>query len=93
MSFFTAFKDLIFSPDKDIVAVLLAAGLATMGWMHAASAARSLSRKQHTINVMLSASMDKNLTAALDLFAFHAALFLVSHPWYVKPIIAMTCPW
>ena len=34
-------------------AILIAAGLATVGWVYTARRARSLARKQHTINVIL----------------------------------------
>lgn len=35
------------------IAILIGAGLATIGWIYTARRARSLARKQHTINVIL----------------------------------------
>lgn len=35
------------------IAILIAAGLATTGWLYTARRARTLARKQHTINVIL----------------------------------------
>ena len=42
------------------IAVLVSAGLATTGWLYTARRARMLSRKQHTVNVMLQASFNKD---------------------------------
>lgn len=50
-------------------AVLIGAGLATCGWLYTARRQRSLSRKQHTINVMLQASLNKEMRDALGAVA------------------------
>jgi hypothetical protein len=47
------------------VAILVAAFFATLGWLYAARRARSLSRKQHTINVLLQALFVKDYQEAL----------------------------
>jgi hypothetical protein len=39
---------------------LIAAGLATCGWLYAARRARTLSRKQHTITVLLQANFNQD---------------------------------
>ena len=41
------------------VAILIAAALATTGWLYAARRARSLSRKQHTVSVLMQANMNE----------------------------------
>jgi Domain of unknown function (DUF4760) len=41
------------------VAILVAAGFATAGWLYTARRARSLSRKHHTINVLLTANLNE----------------------------------
>ena len=41
------------------IAALIAASLATTGWLYTARRARTLSRKQHTVTVMLQASFSK----------------------------------
>jgi hypothetical protein len=46
-------------------AVLVGAGLATTGWIYTARRARALSRKQHTVNVMLQATFNKDFQAAM----------------------------
>jgi hypothetical protein len=48
-------------------AILIGAALATCGWLYGARRARSLSRKQHTINVMLQANLNKEFRAAQKL--------------------------
>jgi hypothetical protein len=50
-------------------AVLIGAGLATCGWLYSARRARTLSRKQHTVNVMLQASFNEDFRASIDLIA------------------------
>jgi hypothetical protein len=51
------------------IAALIAAGLATTGWLYTARRARTLARKQHTVNVMLQASLNKDFLAARNLIA------------------------
>jgi hypothetical protein len=46
-------------------AALVGAGLATCGWLYTARRARTLSRKQHTVSVMLQASLNKEFRDAL----------------------------
>ena len=46
-------------------AALVGATLATCGWLYAARRARTLSRKQHTVTVMLQASLNKEFREAL----------------------------
>lgn len=46
------------------IAALIGAGLATCGWLYTARRARSLAKKQHTVNVMLQASFNKELEDA-----------------------------
>jgi hypothetical protein len=45
-------------------AALIAATLATIGWLYTARRARTLSRKQHTINVILQSSFNKDFSEA-----------------------------
>jgi len=45
-------------------AALVAAALATIGWLYTARRARTLSRKQHTINVILQSSFNKDFNEA-----------------------------
>jgi hypothetical protein len=40
------------------IAILTGAGLATLGWIYTARRSRTLSRKQHTVNVMLHTSLN-----------------------------------
>ena len=61
----------IFSPEANhkllndtAIAALVGASLATTGWLYTARRARSLSRKQHTVNVMLQASFDADFREA-----------------------------
>jgi hypothetical protein len=44
---------------------LIAATLATLGWLYTARRARALARKQHTINVMLQAHFNQQFREAL----------------------------
>ncbi|MBA3447801.1 MAG: DUF4760 domain-containing protein [Pseudaminobacter sp.] len=53
------------------IAVLIAAGLATTGWIYAARKARTLARKQHTINVLLQASFNKEFLEARNALSPH----------------------
>ena len=46
-------------------AALVGAALATCGWLYTARRARTLSRKQHTVTVMLQASLNKEFRDAL----------------------------
>lgn len=46
-------------------AVLVGAGSATTGWLYTARRQRHLARKQHTINIMLQASFNKEFGVAL----------------------------
>jgi hypothetical protein len=41
------------------LAVLIGAALATVGWLYTARRSRVLARKQHTINILLQASFNK----------------------------------
>lgn len=50
-------------------AVLIGAGLATCGWLYTARRARTLSRKQHTVNVMMQAVNNKDFREALQLIS------------------------
>lgn len=45
-------------------AILIGAGLATAGWLYTARRARTLSRKQHTVNVMLHSSLNTTFLEA-----------------------------
>ncbi len=45
-------------------AALIAAAFATIGWLYTARRARTLSRKQHTINVILQSSFNKDFNEA-----------------------------
>lgn len=47
-------------------AALIGAGLATGGWLYTARRQRALSRKQHTVNVMLQASFSKDFRDSLE---------------------------
>jgi len=47
-------------------AVLMAAGLATLGWLYTGRRARTLSRKQHTINILTQASFNKDWRDAME---------------------------
>jgi hypothetical protein len=51
------------------IAALIAASLATVGWVYTARRARALSRKQHTITVMLQASFNKEFQEHIKLVA------------------------
>ena len=46
-------------------AALVGSALATCGWIYSARRARTLSRKQHTVTVMLQASVNKEFREAL----------------------------
>jgi Domain of unknown function (DUF4760) len=48
------------------IAILIGAALATVGWLYTARRARALSRKQHTVNIMLQASLNKDFRDTLD---------------------------
>lgn len=48
------------------IAVLIGAGCATLGWLYSARRARTLSKKQHTINVMLQAAFSEKFREALE---------------------------
>jgi hypothetical protein len=48
------------------IAALIAASLATAGWVYTARRARTLSRKQHTITVLLQANFNKEIQDALS---------------------------
>ena len=48
------------SPD----AITVGAVLATCGWLYTAKRARTLAKKQHTINIMLKGNFDKDLRVA-----------------------------
>jgi hypothetical protein len=43
--------------------------LATTGWVYTARRARTLARKQHTVNIMLQASLNKEFREARDVMA------------------------
>jgi hypothetical protein len=45
-------------------AILIGAGLATCGWLYGARRARTLPRKQHTVNVMLQAAFNQSYREA-----------------------------
>ena len=45
-------------------AVLIAAALATLGWLYSARKSRTLAKKQHTLNVMLQATFNKEFREA-----------------------------
>lgn len=47
------------------IAILIAASLATLGWLYTARRARNLARKQHTINVIFQANLNEHLRGAL----------------------------
>ena len=53
------------------VAILIAAALATMGWLYAARRARSLSRKQHTISVLLQANFSEEFQKCRTIVGSH----------------------
>jgi hypothetical protein len=46
-------------------AILIGSAFATCGWIYSARRARTLSRKQHTVTVMLQASLNKEFREAL----------------------------
>lgn len=50
-------------------AILVGASLATCGWLYTARRARTLARKQHTINVILQANFNSNLREAKAVIA------------------------
>ncbi len=50
-------------------AILIGAGLATCGWLYGARRARTLSRKQHTINVLMQASFNVEFRGAQKILA------------------------
>jgi hypothetical protein len=50
-------------------AILIGAALATLGWLYTGRKARTLSRKQHTINIMVQASFNKEFREAFALIA------------------------
>jgi hypothetical protein len=52
-------------------AVLVSAALATTGWLYTARRARMLSRKQHTVNVMLQASFNKEFQECISMLRLH----------------------
>jgi len=51
------------------MAIIIGAALATCGWLYTGRRARTLSRKQHTINVMLQASFNADFVKARNLVA------------------------
>jgi hypothetical protein len=52
-------------------AVLIGASLATAGWLYTARRARMLSRKQHTVNIMLQASLNKDFRITRHMIGPH----------------------
>lgn len=52
-------------------AALVAAGMATCGWLYTARRARALSRKQHTVTVMLQASLNSEYRKCLKKLVPH----------------------
>ena len=52
-------------------AALISAALATCGWLYAARRARTLSRKQHTVNVQLQASFNADFQTCLKILGAH----------------------
>ena len=52
-------------------AVLIAAALATIGWLYTSRKNRTLSRKQHTVNTMLSSLFDEHMTKCKDVVSPH----------------------
>lgn len=52
-------------PMATETAILIGAALATLGWLHTGRRQRLLARKQHTINIMLQASFNKEFREAL----------------------------
>lgn len=51
------------------IAILIGAALATTGWLYTARRARTLSKKQHTINLMIQASFNKEFLEARNALA------------------------
>ena len=51
------------------LAILIAAGFATLGWLYTARRARTLSRKQHTVNIIVQAYFNKEYREALTAIA------------------------
>jgi hypothetical protein len=52
-------------------AILIGAVCATAGWVYTSRRARTLARKQHTVNIMLQASLNKEFRSARDDVAPH----------------------
>jgi hypothetical protein len=52
-------------------AILIGAGLGTLGWLYTARRARTLAKKQHTVSIMLQASMNKRHQSAQEAIAPH----------------------
>lgn len=55
-------------------AILVGAFAATIGWLYTARRARMLSRKQHTITVILNASSNERFISQRDKIAFRLKL-------------------
>jgi len=55
-------------------AILIGAGLATTGWLYAARRARTLAKKQHTINVILQANFNEKFLHSRAAIAPHMKL-------------------
>jgi len=54
---------------ESATAILIGAGLATLGWVYTARRSRNLARKQHTVNVMLQASFNSDFRNSLKVLA------------------------
>lgn len=50
-------------------AILVVGAFATAGWLYTARRARTLARKQHTMNVLLTASFDSEFQNAMELLS------------------------
>ncbi len=53
------------------IAILIGAALATVGWLYTGRRARTLARKQHTINVMLQASFNREYGQSFNVMVPH----------------------
>ena len=57
----------IYGLQEETVAVLIGVFFAVVSWLFSAAATRRLSRKQHTINLLMNSGMDPAIKAAMEL--------------------------
>jgi hypothetical protein len=58
-----------FPADSANDTVVIAATLATIGWIYTARKSRTIARKQHTIDIMLKANFDRDMRVAHKMIA------------------------